>query len=199
VTLTAEVADGCEVDGVYFYIREPGGSSGTPIGYEDIPSALNSTSGLWEYQFDTTVLPDGYYVILSKAVDTSGHEGWSALVPFSIRNWAVIELLPSSERNKAGRTMPVKFSLRVSESVDPEQPFVHNENLVIKIYDSSKPENIIQSSVYGTTATDYRIIPISEQYITNFKTDKKPTEYVVEIWRLNKNWMVGNFTFITME
>ena len=51
--------------------------------------------------------------------------------PFSIRNWAVLVLLPSSESNKAGRTMPVKFALRVVEEVDPAMPFVINQELDI--------------------------------------------------------------------
>ncbi|MCW4052764.1 MAG: hypothetical protein NWE78_06125, partial [Candidatus Bathyarchaeota archaeon] len=42
----------------------------------------------------------------------------SLTLQYSIRNWAVIELLPSSEKNKAGRTMPVKFALRVAAEVE---------------------------------------------------------------------------------
>ncbi|MFH1648471.1 MAG: peptidoglycan DD-metalloendopeptidase family protein [Patescibacteria group bacterium] len=199
VTLTAEAGDSCGVDGVYFYVREPGGSAGIPIGYENLLASLNSISGFWEYNFNTTLLPDGYYVILAKAIDTYGNEGWSTLVPFSIRNWAVIKLLPASESNKAGRTMPVKFSLRIASSVDPAQPFVYNEDLEIRIYDKSNPGVILQNSLYGDSAKDYRIDSIGEKYITNFKTGKQPAEYVVEIWRINKNWLVGSFTFETMK
>ena len=95
--------------------------------------------------------------------------------------------------------MPVKFSLRVAESVDPEQPFVYNEELEIRIYDSAHPGTILQSSVYGDTSVDYRIDSVGEKYITNFKTGKKPADYVVEIWRTANNFPVGSFTFITVK
>jgi len=91
-------------------------------------------------------------------------------VDFSIRNWACVELLPASESNKAGRTMPVKFSLRVVEDVDPAQPFVRNEELTIRIYEHNHPERILQTSTYGDSARDYRINSDDEHYITNFRT-----------------------------
>jgi len=199
VTLTAEASDISGVTEVYFYIREPDDGNGVAIGYEDLPGTLNITSGKWEYPFDTTLLLDGYYVILAKGIDTCGNEGWSEVVPFSIRNWAVIELLPASESNKAGRTMPVKFSLRIVESVDPAMPFVYNEGLEIRIYDAAEPANILQTSVYGDGARNYRIDSIEELYITNFRTKKQPAQYVVEIWRISKNFLVGSFTFETVK
>lgn len=128
VTLTATASDLCGVAETYFYVREPNGM-GIPIGYEDLMATLNPSTGKWEYLFDTTLLSDGYYVVLAKAVDNYSNEGWSEVVPFSIRNWAVLELLPASQSNKGGRTMPVKFSLRIAETVDPAQPFVYNEEL----------------------------------------------------------------------
>jgi hypothetical protein len=201
VTLTAEASDLCgSIVEVYFYLREPGGTNGIPIGYENLPGTLNTDTGKWEYAFDTTQLLDGYYVILAKAKDDCGNEGWSeVVVQFSIRNWAVIELLPASESNKAGRTMPVKFALRIVESVDPAMPFVYNEGLEIRIYDSADQTNILQTSVYGDTSRDYRIDSVGELYITNFKTKREPAEYVVEIWRTSKNFLVGSFTFETVK
>ena len=200
VILTADASDVCDVSEVYFYVREAeDGGSGNPIGYEDLPGAYSGTS--WEYNFETNtpLTPDGYYVILTKAVDTSGNEGWSTPVPVSIRNWAVIELLPNTANNKAGRTMPVKFALRIAAAVDPAQPFVYNEELEIRIYDASEPNTILQTSLYGDTSKDYRINSVAELYITNFKTSKKPAEYVVEIWRMSKNFLVGSFTFETVK
>jgi hypothetical protein len=200
VTLTADASDLSGVAQVYFYVREPGGVDGTPIGYEDLAATFNTATDKWEYTFDTTQLPDGYYIVLAKAVDFYDNEGWSEVVSFSIRNWAVVELLPASENNKAGRTMPVKFALRVAESVDPEQPFVYNEELEIRIYNAADPDTILQSSQYGDTSTDYRIDKVGELYITNFKTRKRPAEYMVEIWRPNANdFLVGSFTFETMK
>ena len=200
VTLTATSSDTCgDVTAVYFYVREPGGTNGIPIGYEDLPGTLNTDTGKWEYGFDTTQLQDGYYVILAKAIDDCGNEGWSAVVAFSIRNWAVLELLPASESNKAGRTMPVKFALRIAESVDPAMPFVYNEGLEIRIYDAAEPGSILQTSIFGDEARDYRIGSVEEQYITNFRTKREPAEYVVEIWRISKNFLVGSFTFETVK
>jgi hypothetical protein len=199
VTFQAQATDMSGVYDVLFSMRErsDGVPEGVPIGYEDLEATFNPISGYWEYAFDTTVLQDGYYLIFAKATDVAGNEGISSVVAFSIRNWAVIVLLPSTPNNKAGRTMPVKFSLRIAKSVDPAMPFVYNEDLEIRIYDAKAPGTILQSSLFGTGSTDYRIN--GEIYITNFKTDKKPTTYVVEIWRPTKNFMVGSFTFKTVK
>ena len=198
--MTASATDQSGVASLHFYIREPGGTDGIPIGYEELLAVFNDATGKWEYDFNTLDLDDGYYVALAKAVDNKDNEGWSEVVPFSIRNWAVLELLPASENNKAGRTMPVKFSLRIAESVDPAQPFVYNEELEIRIYNAADPGNILQTSLHGDTSVDYRIDSVGELYITNFKTKKRqPAEYVVEIWRTSTNFLVGSFTFATVK
>jgi len=90
VTFTAEVNDVNNIDAVYFYLGEPNGSHGIPVSYQELSAVLDSNSGLWECLFDTTALPDGYYVILAKAVDTYGNIGWSEIVPFSICNGPVV-------------------------------------------------------------------------------------------------------------
>ena len=199
VTFLAEASDISEVTDVYFYVREPDGASGTPIGYEELPATLTTTPTQWEYAFDTTALLDGHYVILAKAIDSYGNEGWSEVVPFSIRNWALLELLPASESYNAGRTIPVKFSLRVAESVDPETPFVYNEDLEIRIYDVTDPDTILQTSLHGDTSRDYRIDGVDELYITNFKTSKQPAVYEVEIWRLSTDFLIDSFNFETVK
>ncbi|NNK85346.1 MAG: Ig-like domain-containing protein, partial [Desulfobacterales bacterium] len=200
VNLTAEASDIGGVSDVFFYIREPGGEYGEPIGYEDLSGTLNNSSGKWEYNLDSTQLPDGYFVLLAKAIDENGNEGWSNLVSFSIRNWAVIELLPASASYRAGRTMPVKFSLRIDSSVDPVTPFVYNEELEIRLFKSSSPNNIIQQvSTFGDISTQYRISSSTELYITNFKTEKTPAVYIVEIWRATNNFLIGNFAFETTK
>ena len=197
VTFEAVASDDTEVAEVYFYLREQDGGNGIPIGYEDLASVFNGTTGRWETDFETTQIPDGYYVLLAKAVDAYGNEGWSDVVWFSIRNWAVIELLPATENNNAGRTMPVKFALRIAQQVDPTMPFVYNEELEIRIYDQEKPESILQAAFFGDTSKDYRISIDTEHYITNFKTSKKPAIYMVEIWRTSNNFLVGSFSFET--
>ena len=203
VTFTAEATDLSGVANLSFSVREPGGANGIPIGYENLTGTLNSSTGLWEYSFDTTLLQDGYYVILAKAVDPYGNEGWSAVVPFSIRNWAVIEKLPSTPNSKAGRTMPIKFSLRIAKNVDSAMPFVYNEDLEIRIYrcdnTSCSSKTLLQTSVYGTNSTDYKIDLTAQLYHTNFQTTKTPAQYLVEIWRPTKNFMVGSFAFKTVK
>jgi hypothetical protein len=199
VTLTASASDLSGVASVSFFVREPGGTSGVSIGKENLAGTFNNSTRKWEFNFDSMLLQDGYYIVLAKATDAYGNEGWSAVVPFSIRNWAVIQLLPASENNKAGRTMPVKFALRVASSVDPKMPFVYNEDLQIRIFKSSNPGNSLQTSLFGSGSINYRIINTSELYITNFKTLSTPSEYKVEIWRTNKNWKVGSFTFKTVK
>ncbi|MDI6905550.1 MAG: hypothetical protein QMD13_08745 [Candidatus Bathyarchaeia archaeon] len=131
VTFIASAIDsGSGTASLNFSIREANGAEGIPIGFEDLPATYNTTTGEWTLFFDTLLLPDEYYVVLAKAEDNLGNIG-STIVPYSIRNWAVIELLPASE-NKARRTMPVKFAIRVVASIDPLQPFVYNEELAVK-------------------------------------------------------------------
>ena len=199
ITLKADVNDISPIDSVSFSIREPNSGSGVPIGKEDLAGTFNSATGKWECNFNTTQLQDGYYVVLAKGVDSYGNVGWSQVVPFSIRNWAIITMLPSTPNSQAGRTMPVKFSLRIAQAVDPAMPFVYNDELEIRIYDKAKPSVILQRSVFGSGSTNYRIDTGAKMYITNFKTGTKPATYVVEIWRPAKNFMVGSFTFATAK
>lgn len=196
VTFIASTNDLSGAYSLNFSIRESNGGQGIPVGFEDIPTTYNTATGKWELFFDTLQLPDGFYTALINAEDNLGHTA-SITVPYSIRNWAVLELLPASENNKAGRTMPVKFALRVAASVDPNQPFVYNEELTIKIYATDNPSNILQTSTFGDTARDYRIHSLSEKYITNFQTLKTPKTYKVEVWR--KDMLIGTFTFKTVK
>jgi len=196
VTFIASSSDASGTHSLNFSIREANGDQGIPVGFEDIPATYNTTTGKWELFFNTLQLPDGFYIVLVSAKDNLGHTA-SITVPYSIRNWAVLELLPATPNNKAGRTMPVKFALRVAASVDPNQPFVYNEELTIKIYATDNPSNILQTSTFGDTARDYRINTLSEQYITNFQTLKTPKTYVVEVWR--KDMLIGTFGFQTVK
>ncbi len=195
VTFEAVASDDTEIAEVYFCLREQNGGNGIPIGYEDLSSVFNDTTGRWEYDFETIQISDGYYVLLAKAVDVYGNEGWSDVVWFSIRNWSVIELLPATENNNAGRTLLVKFALRIAPEVDPIMSFVYNEELEIRIYEQEKPNQILQAAFFGDRSKDYRINNDTEHYITNFKTGKKPAVYMVEIWRTGNNFLVGSFSF----
>jgi hypothetical protein len=200
--LKASAMDLSGIEGVQFFVRAPGGEFGVPLSpvkYENLKATKVSTpeNTEWRFRVDTTLLQDGYYVVLAKSIDTAGNEGWSSAIPFSIRNWAVVELSPSSERNQPGRTIPVKFALRIAGNVDPNKPFVYNENLVINI---SGPGDILQTSYFGSSSRDYRIDTGKEVYITNFLTDRKPSQYIVDISkRTNEDWNVGSFIFQTTK
>ena len=197
VTFIISAVDASGTSSMNFSIREADGGEGTPVGFEDLSAIYDAVTGKWTLFFDTLQLPDGYYVVLVKAEDNLGNIGPTLSVPYSIRNWAVLELLPASKNNKAGRTMPVKFALRVAASVDPNQPFVYNEDLTIKIYATEDPSNILQTSTFGDTARDYRINTVNELYITNFKTLKTPMQYTVTI--LRGIFIVGSFEFNTIK
>jgi len=196
VTFIASASDSSGTHGLNFSIREANGDQGIPVGFEDIPATYDAITGRWNWYFNTLQLPDGYYTVLVNAEDNLGHTS-SITVQYSIRNWAILERLPSTPNSKAGRTMPVKFALRVAASVDPTQPFVYNEELTIKIYATDKPSNILQTSTFGETSRDYRIDIPSEKYITNFKTLSTPKTYRVEIWR--KDMLIGSFEFKTTK
>jgi hypothetical protein len=195
--IASAVDTGSGVFSQNFSIREANGAEGTPVGFENLQATHNAATDEWTLFFDTLQLPDGYYVVLAKAKDNLGNIGPTMIVPYSIRNWAVIELLPASETNKAGRTMPVKFSLRVAASVDPNQPFVYNEGLTIKIYATNDPSNILQTSTFGDTARDYRIDSTNKLYITNFRTLKTPMQYTVAVYR--GIFLIDSFKFSTVK
>ncbi|GAH46006.1 unnamed protein product, partial [marine sediment metagenome] len=131
VTFSAIALDASAVDTVKFSIYCAEGNIFGPE-YEKLPAQLNS-EGKWVLYFDTTSLDDGLYIFEVEGTDVLGNVGYQS-VPFSIQNWAVLELLPSTLNSKAGRTMPIKFSIRIVESVNPDQLFVRNEELTVKIY-----------------------------------------------------------------
>jgi len=195
VTYKISAWDLSAVASVTFSIQCPQGNIISPE-FQSMPATLGA-DGKWSLHFDTRQLPDGFYLFVANGTDVLGNWG-TTTVPFSIRNWAAIELLPASETNKAGRTMPVKFTIRVKASVDPAQPFIYNEELTIKIYKKASSTNILlQTSTFGTASTDYRISSTSELYITNFKTLSTTATYVVEIYR--KGVCIGTFEFKTVK
>ena len=190
-TFRIEALDLTGVSSVSVSIRELNGPvvAQIPVEYvgENLWKALSS--------FDTTKLPDGYYKLVVEASDKFSQTITEAF-SFSIRNWAILVLLPSTESNKAGRTMPIKFSLRVSPEVDPEMPFVINQELEINITDLTTNE-VLQHSIYGDDSKSYRISETEQLYITNFKTHKTPTTYRVAVYR--KDFFIDAFEFETVK
>ncbi|TAK33575.1 MAG: hypothetical protein EPO21_12570 [Chloroflexota bacterium] len=72
ITLTATIND--TTSGTiesFFSIRKDDGGEGTPIGFERLPATFNRATANWELAFDTTRLPDGFYVILLDARDAA--------------------------------------------------------------------------------------------------------------------------------
>ena len=181
-----------------FSVRQPGSGMGTPIGYEDLNAQLQGT--IWGYLFDTTVFQDGYYLVFAKARMNDSSEIWSAAIPFSIRNWVIIPREPV-EDPVAGTIVPITFSLKVASNVDPQQPFVYNEDLEIRIYrcnnSACSSRMLMQTSTHGTGQTDYQIDQQEELYITHFTTEQKPATYLVEVWRPFVNFMLGSFNLST--
>ena len=205
ITLRARASDNSGVASVSFRIRQPDGGAGIPIGQENLAAEFNGATGGWQHGFATSLLDDGYYVVLAKGVDTCGNEAWSETVLISVRNGIIADVvpdLPSSSPFSVGRTIPVKFALKVPQAVDATQPFVYNEELEIKIYQVGTPSNILlQTSVFGDSSTDYRLADSARHYITNFDTLSGPADYVVEVWQLNgvaDDVLVGSFTFTTV-
>lgn len=194
VIFDLEAPDTTLLEPIKIYIKEPG--EGNPILHYEYLTYNPETQSWQSLTFDTTQLPDGYYELVVEIRDKSGSTS-STTFSFIIANWAALELLPSTACDRAGRTMPVKFSLRVIEQVNPSIPFVINQEVEIRIYDESDPETILQCSTYGDSSTDYRIDVQAEHYIANFKTAKKAAVYVVEIYR--KGYMIGFFTFETYD
>ena len=90
--------------------------------------------------------------------------------------------------------------MQLAEAVDPEQPFVYNEELEIRKFKASDTDSILQAAVFGDSSKDYRIDSAAEKYITNFKTTrKKPAEYFVEIWRPSNDFLIDGFGFETVK
>ena len=197
IVFTGKAEDLSGVICVNLTIREDDGANGLFIhdDFENMPAAYNEITKEWQLFFDTTELPDGFYLLIVESSDRFGLIGVN-ITSFSIRNWAVLELLPATEENNPGRTMPVKFSLRVAKVVDLNTPFVRNEEIIILIYALDNPNIIFHSAIYGDDSKDYRIDSVGELYITNFKTSNKPKTYVVEVWR--KGMLIGSFTFNTV-
>jgi hypothetical protein len=202
VMFRAATADPSGVHGVYFYLRQPGGINGLPIGEESLVAILDdgsAESGTWSFIYDTTNLPDGSYLLLARAVDNYGNQTWSSITIFSIHNWALMELLPASDVNRAGRTMPIKFTIKVKPDVINAEPFIYNEDLEIRVYVAGDLSSPLQTSTYGERSSDYRIDLENEMYITNFKTSKTPENYTVQVYRINTGDIVGEFTFNTIR
>jgi len=197
VTLVAEATDISGVREVFFYIRGANGADGSPVGYEDIPGILNTATGSWEYVLDATSLLDGNYVVLTKAIDQFDNEALSESVPFSIRNWAVLNHMSETKDMIPGEKRNVKFILRVDKSIDPEKPFIYNEELEVRIYEASNPSNVLKTAVFGPSYDDYQISTKWNFYYTKFTSLEYPTEYVAEIWRPSNDFLIGSIGFKT--
>jgi hypothetical protein len=185
------------IEDIWFSVREDDGNDGTPIGLDRLDATRDEATDRWIRSFDTTGVPDGHYQIRASAEDAAGNRATSEVVRFSVRNWAVVEMLPATPNHNPGRTVPVKFSINVVSSVDPAMPFVYNEELVVLIYETDKPDTVLHEATFGIGSRNYRINSAAGFYITNFKTLRHPTDYTVEIRR--DGFEIGRFTFSTVR
>jgi len=204
ITLAADANDDKGVAQIYFCVRGPNDGNGVPIGFEDLQATLDTNDGYWKYNFNTAQLADGKYIVLAKAVDTSGNIGWSKVVPFIICNSYSTMVFPATAIvNKAGKDAAIKFSLCGLANKKKQQsaiPFIYNEDLEIRIYKLSGRTNILQQkSVFGSGAADYQIDLSKRLYITNFQTESRLAIYTVEVWRPSKNLKLGIFGFLTIK
>lgn len=200
VILRVEATDKSAIDGVSFTIRENIGETGVDIGYEGISATQTVDTDEWTLAFDSRLLLDGNYLIFATAVDQHGNEGTSEVVHFTIRNWSLADLLPASMVYRTGRTIPVKFAVRMDPAIDPSMAFVRNEALEVRIFKALDSGDILlQIAQFGDTSTDYRIDGAEELYITNFRTDADPAVYIVEIWRGAIDFLIGSFSFETEQ
>ena len=197
--LEAEATDDRDIASVDFYVRELNDEGElVDIGFDELPGNQDPDTGRWGYLFDSQQIEDGYYKLQAKAMDKNGNEDWSPHVKFSVRNWAMVDLLPGAKKYAAGRTVPIKFSMRVNEAVDPDKPFVYNEGLTIKVYEVIDSDNkLLKEYIFGEGSKYYRIDTEEEHYIANFKTSKKTTHYLVEIKRIGNDLLLGSFSFVT--
>ena len=201
--LQVHARDDRPVAGVEFTLKEVftdenGEESLEDIGQNGLRAALDPDTGLWRYDLGTTVLPDDYYVLTAKATDKNGNFRWSEPVRFSIKNWVVHPMYPGVRRYQAGRTIPIKYSLRIAEAADPSEPFVDRTDLVIRAYKPGLdgPE-LVQEFFFGEGADCYRVAPGGELYIGNFQTDKVPGQYMFEVRRTRNDFLLGSFTVET--
>ena len=197
----AEATDDRALASVEFFLQgvligADGSETLEDIGRNNLPSAPTE-DGYFTCDFDTTQVDDDYYVLTAKATDKNGNVRWSEPVRFSLRNWVLHPLYPGVRRYQAGRTIPVKFDLRIDPAVNAAEPFVHRDNLHI---DALMLQGLewapMQTFLYGPGVEHYRIAP-AEHYIANYDTGKVAGQYTFEIRRIRNDFLLGSFTVET--
>jgi len=178
---------------LWFTVREDDGGGGRPIGLEHLDAQRGGTG--WTRALDTVPLPDGSYLVTASAEDEAGNRGSSTPTRFGVHNWVVTALLPPTPENRAGRTVPVKFTITMAAAADPSMASVRRTDLAVVIYETAKPGVVLQRATFGVRSRDYRIDDIGRFYITNFRSLRRPTEYTVEVTRAGL--VIGSFTFVT--
>ena len=151
------------VTSVSFYVREPGGDMGVPIGeeYENI-AASQSASGYWEYSFDTKALPDGNYVIFAKATDSGENQEVSSVVPFSIRN----EPLPTTTTVQPTTTTVEPTTTTVEPTTTTVEP------TTTTVEPTTTTVEPTTTTVEPTTTT---VVPTTTTTVTLTTTTVRPT------------------------
>jgi hypothetical protein len=199
---TAEATDDRPLASVEFFLKgvliQEDVETLEDIGHNGLQATLGE-DGLFSHQFDTTQVPDDYYVLTAKATDKNGNVRWSDPVRFSVRNWNVKEMYPGVRRYQAGRTIPIKYALRMDPVVDPAETFVYREDLAIKAYKLAldADPNLLQTFLFGPGVVNYRVAPEGHLYIANYQTNKVPGQYMFEVRRIRNNFLLGSFVIET--
>lgn len=185
--------------------------SGLSAGTHDIsadPKFVDAANSNYRLRPDSPCIDNGNNAAVPSSLTTDfygspriadGNSDGSAIVDRGAVEYsaALTVAVTTPANDNAGRTIPVKFAIRVASNVDPLQPFVHNEGLEIQIYNAANPSVILQTSHYGISSINYRINDTGQFYITNFKTDKNPATYIVKITQTGLE--IGEFTFMTVN
>lgn len=198
VTITTSAFDlGSGMGSVTYTISRVSRGGITPVeGFRDLLAELTDKENLiFSRKLDLSPLDNGVYLITAKGMDVLGNMAELSL-RYSLCNFDITTLVPLSQTSKAGRTVPVKFTLKAGSLTDPDQPFVYNEALTIdiRVKGAHTPSQV---STFGTASTDYRISVPEEIYIVNFRTDKNPKTYLVTVYRGTRT--IGSFTFSTTK
>ena len=188
---------------VRFWITQDDGSPwGSSIGYDNLAMTYNSATNHWEYTVNTNspAFPDGCYLVFAHAEDNACN--WSpnsAVKHFTIHNWVVTQMGSLPWPPVAGVNGNYKFLVKVAPSVDPRQPNVYSTGLVVKMFATRNPGNILQTSTYGPwpSLTNYWIDPLGVYHV-EFKSSTTPMQYTVAVYSRCLS-LIGQFTFTTMR
>jgi hypothetical protein len=197
ITVTASTFDLTGMGTLNYTISHVSRLAITPVtGFIDLP-ATKLTDNIFSLQIDLSSLSNGEYLITAKGKDKLGNVAETSYSYSRVgASIDTMTLLPFTTKCKAGRTAPIKFSLRTNSLIDPDQSFVYDDGLMIdiRVNGASSPSQV---STFGVGSKYYRIDSVAKIYIVNFKTANVPTIYSVTIYSGTR--ILGSFDFSTTK